>query len=397
LKKILILIFILLFSNSVFSDTSDYIVGLNAYNDGFYDIAKISLEDYLKKAKEKSNVIYSKYLLYQIYLSENNLKKAETLFNDILKIKDKRFDYSIIRRDRVRFLIKNNNCEKAKKIVEQYPENLSALIFVNSKCRFGKNTYKAYLNKKINHQNKLKAIFKSNKNPKAVAALFNQINLKKLTNQEKKYLGAYFYKYKDFKNFWKVYNSYKDDDMVNFALNRLWDIKDEKAFLRSFKYNNKYKISPVNNCRALQIYTKKGENFACKLIDNCYKNKSKNYYKSMLACLIKKNNSEDIKNFLFSIKEQDFKYVCEYSEYLIANNFYDLQWIHRFSKCKQVDNIADILLDKKRPNDILKLFSGKSSDKAYFYISKAYEQKNNKEKAKLYKNKIKNKKLKSLL
>jgi hypothetical protein len=395
MKKILVIFIVFLsFNTNLFADESDYIVGLNAYKDGFYDIAKISLEDFVKTSKNKANINYSKYLLYQIYLSEKKYDEAEKLFNQIIKINDKRFDKKIIRRDQVRFLIKDSKCNEAAKIVKKYPEEATARLFVFSKCKFDNELYKVYLNNNIPENLKIKALFKSSENNKAVSELFSKIKLKSFTDEEKNYLAKYFYKHKDFDQFWKIYNEYKDDDLVNLALNRVWDIKNYDSFIRSFEINSKnYKISSANSCRALSIYSKNKQDFQCDLIESCYVKKDANYHRSMLACLLKKKDKEKIKDFIDSVQDNNFKYICEYSEFLIANDYYDLQGIHRFSTCKQVNDLADILIDKKKPNAILKLFSGKSTNKAYFYITKAYMMKGDNEKAKLFKDKITDKKL----
>lgn len=378
---------ILLFSVKTFADSSDYVVGLNAYNDGFYDVAQMSLEDYLKDAKNKSNVTYAKYLLYQIYFDGEEYAKAETLFLEIKDIKDKRFNRTIIRRDKVRYLVKTD-CYQAALILKKYPKPVAAALYLDSECSFDKNMYKVYTIKGTSNSDKVRAIGKSKAYPKSVAKLFKKVDLKKLNDSQNKYLGAYFYKHKNFDDFWKIYQQYKDSDMVNYALNRLWSLKKNDSFIRSFEFNKSYDISPNNTCRAITLYGKSKKDFGCELIEKCYVEKNEDYHRSMLACLLKKNDSAKIRQFIESVKESNFTYVCEYSEYLVANGHYDNQGVHRFNRCSQVNNIADILLDKNKPEDVLKLFSGKSSDKAYYYISLAYQKKGDTQKAKLYKDKI---------
>lgn len=386
-NKLLILLLILVFSSKSFADSSDYVVGLNAYNDGFYDVAKMSLDDYLKTGKKKANIIYSKYLLYQIYFSDKEYEKSEKLFLEIKDINDKRFNKSIIRRDKVRYYVKTD-CSNAAKIVKKYPEISSASLYAISECTFDESIYKSYLIKGTDNSIRIRAMVKSKDFPKSVSKLFKKIDSNNFNESQNKYFGAYFYKYEDFDSFWRIYQQYKDSDMVNYALNRLWSLKKDKSFIKSFEYNKQYKISSNNSCRAITLYDKSKTDFSCDLIEKCYVEKNENYHKSMLACLLKSNSTEKIKLFIETVEDKNFKYVCEYSEYLVANGYYDNQGVHRFSKCSQVNNIADILLDKNKPESVLKLFSGKSSDNAYYYISLAYQKKGELEKAKLFKDKI---------
>ncbi len=395
----LIIFFILFYTLICFADKSDYLVGLKAYDDGFYDVAKISLEEFLTTAENNSEKTYAQYLLYLIYKREKNEEKTKYYFNLIKDVKDKRFDMRALKQDKIKMLLKED-CNKAAEMVLNKPDKIFLSMYAVSNCPITDNISSFYYNiKGINTAVKLKVISKIKNKPETVAKIFNTVNLKKLKKGQLEYFGEYFFLNRNFDMFWKVYQNSKTDKMVNLALNRLWEIKDYKNFIRSYEYNkNSYKILPSNTCRAVQAYNTLKKTYDCNLIDSCFtSNKNKDFYVSKLGCYIEKKDKEQIIKFVSSIDKNDIKYICEYTEYLVANNFYNEKILPLFSNCKQSSNVADILIDKNKPDEVIKLFINLNNDTANYYICMANIMKKDLITAEKYFKKIKNKKLKQEL
>jgi hypothetical protein len=374
-------------------------VGLKAFDDGFYDVAKLSLEDFLKNAQNESEKNYARYLLYLIYKKENNPDKSKYYFNFIKDINDKRFDRKALKQDKIRMLL-DEDCNKAEEMVLKNPDKIFLSMYAASKCPINDNLSAFYYQiKGIDTNVKLKVITKKKNNPEVAGKIFDTINLKKLKANQLEYFGEYFFINKNYDLFWKIYKYLKNDKMVNLALNRLWEIKDYKNYIRSYEYNkNDYKISSSNTCKAIKAYKILKKPFDCNLIDACFSNnKNKNFYISKLSCLIDKNDKNKIISFIESISNDNFQYICEFAEYLVANDFYNVEILPKFSICKQSNEIADILIDKNKPDEIIKLYNNKSNDDANYYVCLAYIMKKDFKTAKVYLEKVKNKKLKKEL
>ena len=395
-KYFLFLVIFLFVSVNCFADKSDYFVGLKAYKDGFYDVAKISLEDFIKTADNGSDKVYSEYLLYIIYSKENNKEKAKYYFNLIKDIDDKRFDQKALKQDKIRMLL-DEDCNKAASMILNKPDKVYLSMYAASKCPITDNLSVLYYKVKgLSVNVKLNVIAKIENKPETVAKIFNTLNLKKLNKRQLEYFGDYFYVHKNYDMFWKVYQNLKTDKFVNLALDRLWEIKDYKNYVRSYEYNkNSYKISSANICRAVKAYQTLKRNYDCNLIDYCFTDKKdKNFYVSKLGCIIDKNNKEDIINFLSSMNKNDISYICDFTEYLVANDFYNEKILPSFSGCKQSSKIADILINKDKADDIIKLFENSNNDNSNYYVCLAYIMKKDYKTAKTYMEKVKDEKLK---
>jgi hypothetical protein len=354
------------------AQSSDYLIGLKAYKDGLYDISKSSLEGFIKNGRNERDLIFAKYILANIYVKENNYKKALNIITELEKISDERIDENYLKTNKL-YILTVSNCGEAEKYLVEHPENNLVNLFLSSKCELNNRVTNIIKKNNISNSNKLAAISKASKDIKTAASIFESLDLKRLDKNRLFELATYFYNNNYFDPFWKIY-SYKNNDMlVNLALQRLWDIQSEEDFLDNFEYNvNKFKIAKLNYCRAIKIYKEKNETFNCAFIDSCFQVGSKNFIESKLSCLINKKDREGLSLFIEKNKDR-LEYICPFSSYLIDVKFYNNKILYLFSKCRNKYTLAEKLVKKSLFKDIPHLINTPVGEKDYFYLAIAYK------------------------
>ncbi len=262
-----VLAFILFFATSLFADVQDYIIGLSAYNDGFDKIAIESLEAYIADSDDPTKAHFAKYVLYKIYLKNNNYKKAYSYFQDIETVNDNRFDHNQMLKDKM-FMLKEINCEKAAEFLQKKLTDELASIYLTSQCRINDGLVQSVAESDLNAKVKTAFILKLKDKPESAYKIAKETAFADLKENILRYLGIFFYNNGYYDIFWNVYSEYKDDDLVNYALKRLFDVSQYENFIQSFEINKKqYKISNSNYCRAIESYQKLNQQFDCEIID----------------------------------------------------------------------------------------------------------------------------------
>ncbi|MBZ4644026.1 MAG: hypothetical protein JG767_1635 [Deferribacteraceae bacterium] len=382
-RLILLLLFI---SNLAFAADEDYLVGLSAFEDGLYDVASESLEDFIASANDAEKVIYAKFILYRSYLLENKFEKALDTLSQIENINDKRLDKTLIKKDKI-FILTKTDCEKAA--IEANGKELIQIV-INSKCNFSDDFAKKALDYKLENSELLNIFYKKVDNYNIAEKIFPKINLVDISNADKEYLAKYFYKNKNYDYFWDVYKVYKNDELVNLALSRLYEIENYDGFIKSFEFNKKYKLSKSNYCKLIKSYEKLGIKYDCALISKCV-DKKEDEVRLTSACIIKNYDPKTYSDFIYSLKSSELKLLCEDIKNAISNDFYNKEILTKFKSCPDLRAAAKTMFKKGKYNEVIDLLTPGNVDEDFILISASYEKLGNSEKAKEYLDKIKDK------
>jgi len=383
-----LIIIVLIFVSVGYAAPDDYLVGLSAFEDGLYDVAAEALEDFLASSKDTDKNSYAKYILYRCYLFEKNYDKSLKLIEEVEKADDKRFDKDVIKKDKV-FLLTQTDCNKA--IAESKNNKVLVSIVINSQCKPNEQFVKNIIDLNLNANDMLTLFYKTTDNPETASRIFEKLSLKDLSDKDKDYLAKYFFKNNNYDNFWSIYKIYKNDDLVNLALSRLYEIENYEGVISSFNYNAKdYKISKTNYCRLIKSYEKINKSYDCSILEKCVDNK-KELLNLQTACFIKNNDVQKFSDFLYTLNENDINSICADIGYSIGNEFYDEKVIDKFKLCKNKVNTAKILFKKGKYKDVIRLLKPGETDEEYILIAASYEKLGNMQKSKEYLDKIKNK------
>jgi len=383
-----LILIVLIFVSVGYTAPDDYLVGLSAFEDGLYDLAAEALEDFLASSNDTEKNSYAKYILYRCYLFEKNYDKSLKLIEEVEKADDKRFDKDLIKKDKV-FLLTQTDCNKA--IAESKSNKVLASIVINSQCKPNEQFIKNIIALNLNANDMLTLFYKTIDNPETASQIFEKLSLKDLSDKDKDYLAKYFFKNNNYDNFWDIYKIYKNDDLVNLALSRLYEIENYKGFISSFNYNVKgHKISKRNYCRLIKSYEKLNKSYDCNILEKCVDNK-KELLNLKTACFIKNNDVQKFSDFLYTLNKNEINSICTDIGYSIGNEFYDEKVIDKFKICKNKVNTAKILFKKGKYKDVLRLLKPGKNDEEYILIAASYEKLGNMQKSKEYLDKIKNK------
>ena len=382
----LILILLLTFSIS-YADKFDFTVGLKAYNDKLYDVAIASLEDYLNSPEDNKSADYAKYALYRSYLLTGNYQNALKYLEELRDSDDTRLDKNLMKMDRI-FILTKMDCQKAESYARDNLE-LETLV-LNSDCKVSNNFIKNLIPRINDTKNLTKLFYRSLDYPETAFKIFEKISLKELTDKDKSFMGKYFFKNKKYDHFWTIYEIYKDDDMVNLGLARLYEIENYEGVVRSFEFNDKYEITNNNFCRVISSYEKLDKNYDCSLLDKCITDIKKAII-SKTACYIKNGEKTELERLLMPLKIDDFQNACKSLEYAVSKNIYTKEILSRLSSCSNYQEIGKILFRDGKYNEIPVVIKNPKDDSDYLLLSGAYEKLGDKEKSDLYLSKIKNK------
>jgi hypothetical protein len=392
--KVLAIVFF--FATTLFADVQDYIIGLNAYRDGFDKMAVESLENYITDSNDSAKTNFAKYVLYKIYLKNRNYEKAYAHFQDIETVKDDRFNHSQMIKDKM-FILIEINCKKALDYLQENINDVLASIYLNSECKIPEELVQSVAESNLNPNIKTAFIIKLKNKPEAAYEIAKKTDFSNLKKNILKYIGSFFYNNGYYDIFWNVYSQYKDDDFVNYALKRLFDVSQYENFIYSFETNRKfYNISNSNYCRAIESYQNLGRQFNCEIIDSCYNNKDGKYLKAKLSCFINNRNT-NTKNFIKEEFNNNTNLFCTYAEHIITADLYDNEILSMFSKCDNKLKLAEIFIKNRQPQNVITLLENDESDSSLYTKTRAYILSGNEEKARKTANRIKDKSLKERL
>jgi len=391
-----IITFLLVFTSMLYADAQNYLIGLNAYKDGFDNIAEENLKTYLENAKDKKKARFAKYILYKINLQNNNYGKAYEYLEQIESIKDKRFDLTQIKIDKMKILL-NTDCSKASDYLLNTISGSIASLYLKSQCPISDKL--VYRISESNVPDKIKAAYtiKLDNKPRLAYQIAKNTSFEQLDENTIKYLGLLFYKNGRYDIFWKAYKYYKDDRFVNLALKRVFEADDYKGFIKSFLYNEpKYKISSENYCRAVRSRMELGQDYDCGWIDKCYNKKDKEYIQAKFSCLLR-NKSSETTAFINNNFEKEKGFFCKQAATIISEGYYNFDTISRFRSCENKLKLAELLLSRKKTGEVLNLLRNDNSDKSLYIKTKVHILAGDLKKAKQTAEKIKDQKLKNSL
>ncbi|MDY6821669.1 MAG: hypothetical protein SVN78_08625 [Deferribacterota bacterium] len=389
--RISVIILIILNCIYVNADVNNYIIGLKAYRDGFIDIAKDNLKEYVKQADSKEKKSFASYILATIYFKEKDFQKTLLFLDGIETRNDPRINISQVREMKM-FALTNVNCDLSLDFLKKYPLYEFTNIYINSNCEKNDKLFNIICDN-LTDENKLQVLYNL-LNSKLYNRVFNCIDLSKVKKEDLREIGLYFFKNKEYNKFWKVFGFYKDDDFVNLALSRYWQKEDYDKFINNFNaFLNNFHIESENYCRAIKIYNDKGLTYDCSLIDKCIDNK-RLLNKNKIACFIKNKNINKLSEF---INEENGKYLCDYGGYLIKESLYNHKILRYLSNCKDRRKYVGFLYENKKFNDLIIFLGDPSSDFDYFFLALSYKKLGNKEKSSIFSDKLKSIELKKYL
>lgn len=391
-----IITFLLVFTSMLYADVENYLIGLNAYRDGFDNMAEENLETYLKNAEDEKKARFAKYILYKINLQNNNYGKAYEYLEQIESIKDKRFDSQQINTDKMKILL-NTDCSKASGYLTNTLRSNLATLYLKSQCPINDKLVRKISESNLPDKIKAAYIIKLDNNIELAYQIAKNTSLEKLDKNTIRYIGLLFYKSGRYDIFWKAYKYYKNDQFVNLALKRVFETGNFKGFDESFLYNEpKFKISSENYCRAVKSRMELGQDYNCKWIDKCYTAKDEKYISAKFSCLIQ-NKSSKTTGFINNNFEKERGFFCKQGENIISGGYYNSDTIDKFRNCGNKFKLAELLLNKKNTDEVFNLLRNDESDKSLYIKTKAYILADDLKKAKQTADKIKSEKLKNSL
>jgi tetratricopeptide (TPR) repeat protein len=350
----------------------DYLVGLNAFRDGLYEISLPSFEEYLKGETEQRKAEYAHYLLYRMYLADKKFDSSVKHLNAVFTVDDRRFDKAQMVTDKMLLLTKTD-CAGAAEYLKDVTDEVSINFYLDSKCEVGKDTASLIIEKTALQETKLKVISRFSEDPAMVGSIFDSLDIAKLNDEGKKYFALYFYKSGDMERFSKVSAVYEDEDIAGLELDRLWKGGDKDAFIGKYEtFKKKYTLTGANACRAVDVYKNKGVQFDCDIINECMQKYSVEFVQVKGACLVKNGNKEKVTEFIDSLKPSIFTGMCGYGEYVFYNDMYTGSAQSKFYQCEgERYKIADILLSKGENQAVVNMFYNKEGDQNLYYAAVA--------------------------
>lgn len=376
-----IALFLILLVSNIYADIENYYVGLRAFEDKFYDVAEDSLKKFIDEDNSSKESDFAKYLLYKIYLNNHEYKKAKFYLDIVKKIKDERFDNNTIIFDEV-FLTALENCQEAYKLIDIYKDINLTKALLGTKCSLDNST-------DIVDLHSLSDIMKFHyimqiENREKIKETFELIDKKKLSNAELKALSIKLYKLELMKEFWDIYERYRDKDTINLAIERVWKTGKYEDVLKSYKYNSKIQLLPETYCMIVDANFKLNRSFDCSIVDKCFSEKNDSYAKAMFSCLVSNSNEKGLKRFLEGLNDNHTSFFCETGEYLIVNKMLNKVKYSLLKKCDNLYNMSENLLKKLLIDDLIILHRDIKDERSYFYLAYSYGLKNNKKELKKY-------------
>ncbi len=390
--KRLILLFVLLVypiivnankSNSSDSFNEDYFVGLKAFEDGFYDVSRHSLLSFLSSNGNSKDAGYAIYILYQVYIAENDFKNAKETFDKLVNYNDKRFDTNKLEVDKM-YITTKLSCEDAEKLLFTKKSNLWLNVYLNSSCGVNEHLIKYALNPEFSIDNLYLLIDKIKNNKDYMLLVYNNLQNNHKTKKILNYYGKYFASNNMINEFWKLYETYKDSDMVSIALNEIWNSKDYQKYINTFNNDiqKDFKLDNSVYCRMIESSNQLGLKFNCNIIDNCLDKKRQDFIQNKLACYMKNEDKSGISEVMKNVNIKDASNLCEYAKYLVGKNLYSSSFLEKFSLCKDKNVMYEALYNYKDYKGLISLIGKSNSQIDLAYLSIAYQLSGNVKKAK---------------
>ncbi len=325
----------------------NYFVGLSAYEDGLYDVARISLEDFLMGDSNSEQAMFATYILYQTYLKEGNYTAAKDKLDIVKMYDDERFDMDRIKNDEM-YIVSKMSCEDAVTLMVNSPID-SALIksYVYAGCSITPDVGEFVARNKFSADTTMYVINQAKDKDDTLVRIFQNLTPEKRTPEVLNFYGHYFALTKNSKEFWTLYNEYKDPEIVSLALEDIWAKNDFLRYYDLFTTDVKadYKLSSTAYCRMIESANKTGNSFNCDYVDGCLGVTNVDFNKTKLACYMKNSDTKGITSFMATISEKEASTnLCEYGKYVVSEKLYDKSYLNKFSSCSDRRAIYDLLV-----------------------------------------------------
>lgn len=355
------------------SFNDDYFVGLKAYEDGLYDVAESCLSNYLSHENKSQQAGFATYLLYQIYMSQNNYKSAQNTFNQLTNFKDSRFNYQKMLKDQM-FIETKLSCDGAKNLLLTNPKNEYLEIYAKSSCAVDKAVTNLLSKIDVSSEALYAVLERVQKDKELVFSTYENLRAEKRTPKLMNFYGKYFYSNNMKAEFESLYKTYQDNELTALVLDDTWKSGNYKKYIELFQKEVKkdYKLDKVVYCRMIEASNKEMVNFDCDLVDKCLGTKNPDFNKTKLACYMRKEDKEKISWFIGTLTVQDTLKLCEYGKYIIGKRLYDIKYLNKFEKCPDKASMYESLLKFKDYNAVIKLGGSGSSQIDIAYMAIAY-------------------------
>lgn len=350
----------------------DYYIALKAYEDGFLDVTKESLLAFLKKDSRSAQAGFATYILYQIYMMEGDFKAAKTEFTKLKNFNDKRFDKNKLEADEIR-LIAKNDCKEAKKLLLSRRSDIQMKTYIDSGCEISGDVVDYVAAMPFAEETVILVIDKIKDDKDRMLSVYNNLSPEKRKGKLLNFYGHYFALNKMYADFWRLFSEYKDVDMVNIALDDVWNTGDHNRYVDFFDKNiGDYKLANVSYCRFIEASNKMGKNFDCQIVDGCLGVTNPQYNKTKLACYMKNEDKKGISLFMKNLSTPEAGKLCEYSKYIVAKNIYSPEFLGKFSSCAGKEGMFEALIKNKDYKGMINLAGKKHTDTDKAYLAIAY-------------------------
>ena len=349
----------------------DYFVALKAYEDGFYDVAKLSLSEFLKKDSTSTQAGFATYLLYQIYMQEGDYKTAKLEFDKLKTFDDTRFDKNKMSSDEV-IIATQLDCKDAKKMVLSEVSDIKLKAFLTSNCEVTRDVVDYVAAMPFSTESLITVIDKIKDDKERMLSVYNNLSSEKRTAKLLNFYGHYFASNKMFTDFWRLYSEYKDAELVSIALDDVWNTGDYNRYVDFFDKNaQNYQLNNVSYCRLIEASNKTSKSFDCNVVDGCLGVSNPQYKKTKLACYMKNEDKPGIAGFMKNITLADGADLCEYGAYIVAKNLYSADFLSKFSTCSNKGGMYETLITNKDYNAITNLAGKKTEQTDLAYLTLA--------------------------
>lgn len=367
MKKTIAVLILTIFCLTAYAGEDDYILGINAFNDGLFSLSRMSLERYAATGADKAKKDYSSYLLYKIYMKEGSYSKALEHYSAVSAVDDSRFDKRQMQADGMLILAKTD-CKKAQEMAFSNPDDMLLDVYLGTECPVDSSFVKLVLEKSKTDNTKLKAVTRVSDKPDMVKTIFSGMDAAKLSDTSKRYFALYFYQHREFELFWKIRDVYEDADVINLELDRYWTKGDKVVFADRYeRYREKYSLGSTNACRAIDFYSEADKNFDCGIVNECLREYNLEFVKVKGACLAKRGDAKRLTEFADSLGNKIFPGLCGYGEYIFANGLYIGGRTGRFALCDNKFLIADVMVQKKAYTHLAEMFARPQDDTERYY------------------------------
>lgn len=350
----------------------NYFIGLKAYEDGFYDVAKASVLEFLKKDSKSAQAGFATYLLYQIFMAEGDYKAAKTEFEKLKKFDDNRFDKNRMTADEMALAVKLD-CKDAKKLLFSKQSDEQMKIYIGSGCPISQEILDYAAVMPFKTETVIMVIDKIKDDKERMLKIYNNLSVEKRTPKLLNFYGHYFAANKMYTDFWRLFSEYKDGEMVDIALDDIWNAGDHNRYVDFFNKNiSDYKLTNISYCRQIEASNKTAQVFDCKIVDGCLGVTNPQYKKTKLACYMKNEDKKGISLFMKDVSAGEAAKLCEYGKYIVVKNLYSQEFLGKFSSCSDKAGMYESLFKNNDYKGMINLAGKKRDDTDKAYLAIAY-------------------------